>query len=120
LLDLELDGLVLEEATATVTGDLRVVNEDVGPCVLLDEPPALLVVEPLHFAHCHRMPPTSTLRTATAVLLRTGTTYERSKAVVNLESAIFCRVQITVDLRNFSSTRIGGQPLERRKNPAIS
>src|SRR5580658_4179719 len=32
-------------------------NEDVRPRVLLDEAPPLLVVEPLHASHCHRMPP---------------------------------------------------------------
>ncbi len=39
-LDLELDGLVLEETAAAITRDLRVVHEDVGAGVLLYEAPA--------------------------------------------------------------------------------
>jgi hypothetical protein len=56
-LDLELDELVLEQATATLADDLRVVDEDVGPVVLLDEAPALFVVEPLDPTDCHLTPP---------------------------------------------------------------
>src|SRR5580704_8095003 len=63
LLDLELDELVLEQATAAFACDLRVVHEDVGPFILLDEAPPLLIVEPLHPAHCHRIASTSTLST---------------------------------------------------------
>src|SRR5262249_46939006 len=52
-LDLELDGLVLEETAPALPVDLRVVNEDVRAGLLLDETPALLVVEPLDLANCH-------------------------------------------------------------------
>src|SRR6185437_936707 len=53
LLDLELDRLVLEQAPTPLPVDLRVVNEDVRAGLLLDETPALLVVEPLYLADCH-------------------------------------------------------------------
>lgn len=57
LFDLELDGLILEESTTTVSADLGIVDENVGPAVLLDEAPAFFVVEPLHFTNCHETPP---------------------------------------------------------------
>src|SRR5437867_1792463 len=53
LLDFELDDLVLEETPAAFTADLRVVHEDIGAVVLLDEAPTLLVIEPLDPADCH-------------------------------------------------------------------
>lgn len=51
--DLELHLLVFDETTTSITADLRIVDEDIGACVLLDESPALFVVEPLHFAFGH-------------------------------------------------------------------
>src|SRR5450432_632170 len=63
LFDFELDDLVLIETPATVPRNLGVVNEDVRASVLLDEPPALLVVEPLNPSHSHR-------NASTACLLR--------------------------------------------------
>src|SRR5215472_8602001 len=83
LLDLKLDNLVLEEAATPLTRDLRVVDEDVGAVVLLDEAPPLLVVEPFHPTHCHRNASTSTvatstrnnrLRRATPITVRRGAT----------------------------------------------
>ena len=54
LADLELDALSLVQRPEAVALDLRVVHEDVSAAtVLLDEPEALLAVEPLHFALQH-------------------------------------------------------------------
>src|SRR5262249_18340394 len=52
-LDLEFHRLVFEQATPSLPVDLRIVYEHVGAVVLLDETPALLIVEPLHFTHRH-------------------------------------------------------------------
>src|SRR5690606_7526538 len=99
LLDLELDHLVLEEAATAVARDLRVVNEDVRAVVLLDEAPALLVVEPLHLAHCHRDASTSNFHCTNcnfgglkngggeAADSKLGAGYERSAFAVNLDHA---------------------------------
>ena len=57
LFDLELHGLILEESTTAVSTDLRIVDENIGTTVLLDEAPAFFVVEPLHFTNCHETPP---------------------------------------------------------------
>src|SRR5579872_1312246 len=59
LLDFELDDLVFEQPAPAVPLNLGIVNKDVGARVLLDEPPALLIVEPLHTSHCHRIASTA-------------------------------------------------------------
>src|SRR5512140_25886 len=69
LLDFELDELVLEEPAAPLTRDLRVVHEHARAFLLLDEPPALLVVEPLDPSHCHRSASTSTVPTSAPIRL---------------------------------------------------
>ena len=53
LFDLELDRLVFEKSAPALPVDLRIVHEHIGAIVLLDETPALLIVEPLHFSHRH-------------------------------------------------------------------
>src|SRR5690606_1527216 len=63
--------LILEQTTAAFANDLRVMNEDVRAAVLLDEAPALLVVEPLHFTHGHVSSTSENLTRAVAKRLRT-------------------------------------------------
>src|SRR5438876_5654473 len=50
---LELDLVTLGQALEALGLDRTVVNEDVFPTLLCDEPVALRIVEPLHMSLCH-------------------------------------------------------------------
>jgi hypothetical protein len=54
--DIELDALTLIKRLVTISGDVRIVNEDVIALFAGNEPETLFGVEKLHCALCHELP----------------------------------------------------------------